>query len=626
VLNWYDKPFSLRPLVCARYGYKCIESDLIECADCGSKLSFQIPQSQLKYLDSELIERHADHFITRMQNSHLPHCVYHNNPCPVQFILFAHQYISFYGNEQGLFDVSSIAKVHQAKLSDRLSNILLLPENLIPKLTDEFCKDYLQKYQQDIHRVILEFFPELLSRNNNNSNNNSSTDTSIDPLVERSFWIALFSWKVRPISIHNTQNKMFSCDYCQARVPLTSSLENIFDPYHSHRWWCPCIHQVLSMEDIHPYQTYNEVTIVTTEDTMRKLFIPDQLPGWQQVFYSIRSLKTTDESAFVKYDKMDMYDKLRHASRLLNATLSPAYLRTKRKRNKLLEVIKQRERDEQHPTIQQDLEQSQQQNVESRQSTNSPVRYDSSAGTLSKSPNPVRNLDEEIFSMSGPIDLGQEMIKPIIHTQPTTRVQEKQVQDTDIIMEESITDSLVESVTPTERVETNETISEPSAQDEVDQPSEPVTEPESRDTPSPSSSSTITITGPISTSIQSNTDQQRLQSIPDKSVPVQQVSSSPVLTEIPAITTAKKSIETSSSSGRVITLPSSSSDMTTSASTIPDTLPTGNNSRSQTTRGGNTGPNRGLKRKNKLVTGKRKAAPQGIRSNSTGSNKKKKKR
>jgi hypothetical protein len=336
-VRWFDKTFSVRPLVCARYGYKCINTDFIQCVDCAVKLSYQIPKNQMPYLTEQTLEKYAENFVQKMKNAHTTWCAFFNRACPIQFILFGHQY-SYYENENPI-SIYSPGKILQSKFFSRLKNILSTNEqmNVIPKeLSERFVNEFVKKYRTDIERVTSKLFGE-----------------SMDESTERALWIAIFSWKVKPFAYSNdiylsTKAQMvFYCEYCQLQIPI-STLSAAFDPFESHRWWCPCIHEVKSAQEPKAL-TYSHISLLNDDSNVQgkqeeewSIFIPNQLPGWRQILSVIRSMKDNDDSFTLKFGNMSNFDKLSYANRLFSATVSPIYLKEKEKKKQIHELMIER--------------------------------------------------------------------------------------------------------------------------------------------------------------------------------------------------------------------------------------------------------------------------------------------
>ena len=44
-LTWFAKPLDLSPLMCARYGWENIDTDMLRCVSCRACLSGQLPKA-----------------------------------------------------------------------------------------------------------------------------------------------------------------------------------------------------------------------------------------------------------------------------------------------------------------------------------------------------------------------------------------------------------------------------------------------------------------------------------------------------------------------------------------------------------------------------------------------------
>ena len=44
-LTWFAKPLDLSPLMCARYGWENIDTDMLRCVSCRACLTGQLPKA-----------------------------------------------------------------------------------------------------------------------------------------------------------------------------------------------------------------------------------------------------------------------------------------------------------------------------------------------------------------------------------------------------------------------------------------------------------------------------------------------------------------------------------------------------------------------------------------------------
>ncbi|KAK3601732.1 hypothetical protein CHS0354_016094 [Potamilus streckersoni] len=80
-LTWLAKPLEFSPLVCARYGWKNIEEDLLQCVNCQAYLSGELPCAA----DSIVYQESCKHLRNRLTTAHEKLCVWSTNPNPDYF-------------------------------------------------------------------------------------------------------------------------------------------------------------------------------------------------------------------------------------------------------------------------------------------------------------------------------------------------------------------------------------------------------------------------------------------------------------------------------------------------------------------------------------------------------------
>lgn len=82
VTNWFAKPTSISPAVCARYGWRSAGVDLLECSACNAALSFRTPAVTAQSTVDQLAAQWA---VQLAAAGHKPYCPWRENPSPEAF-------------------------------------------------------------------------------------------------------------------------------------------------------------------------------------------------------------------------------------------------------------------------------------------------------------------------------------------------------------------------------------------------------------------------------------------------------------------------------------------------------------------------------------------------------------
>lgn len=82
-LTWFAKPLDLSPLMCARYGWENIDTDMLRCVSCRACLSGQLP----KAVDTLVYKESYYKLKTNLVASHEKLCTWSSNPSPESFML-----------------------------------------------------------------------------------------------------------------------------------------------------------------------------------------------------------------------------------------------------------------------------------------------------------------------------------------------------------------------------------------------------------------------------------------------------------------------------------------------------------------------------------------------------------
>ncbi|KAK3743919.1 hypothetical protein RRG08_054805 [Elysia crispata] len=119
-MTWFGKPAELSPLICARYGWENIETDMLQCAGCKTILSGKLPQKTDVEAYNKALEKVKENLVA----SHDRFCVLGTFPCPEEF---CHVQVD---------DVASLS----ASFIERVTAIAKIQDHL-PCLNDAFLEN-----------------------------------------------------------------------------------------------------------------------------------------------------------------------------------------------------------------------------------------------------------------------------------------------------------------------------------------------------------------------------------------------------------------------------------------------------------------------------------------------------
>ncbi|XP_069101680.1 zinc finger C3HC-type protein 1-like [Argopecten irradians] len=224
--NWFAKPVDLSPLVCARYGWQVIETDMLECVGCKAKLSGQLPKTRDKQIYTDCCKK-LKHGLTW---SHKKSCSWSSNPSPESFSVIP------------LYDIKEVRQNFDTRL-----NLLLACQSKLPTVSQRTMVK--QGLDEDIIEDIVQYF--LCDR-----------DHPVIEYTKAAFLLAVCGWNIR-----DTGSAVFECKFCQRTIGLwnyksSNSIHNsegedsgdhpvakklkvtekeTFDPVAEHRYWCPWV-------------------------------------------------------------------------------------------------------------------------------------------------------------------------------------------------------------------------------------------------------------------------------------------------------------------------------------------------------------------------------------------------
>ncbi|KAL3851945.1 hypothetical protein ACJMK2_015635 [Sinanodonta woodiana] len=251
-LTWLAKPLEFNPLVCARYGWKNIEEDLLQCVNCHAYLSGELPSAA----DTVVYQESCKHLRNRLTTAHEKLCVWSTNPNPEYFTK-----VALYNRKELLAD-----------FLQRLDSLHVLEKHL------PLCiSTTIQKQGVD---------DEHISKLSGKLNEESSQDAEniSRPYHENCILLAICGWRTS-----DSLKDVLICQYCRRKVGLWNYTEHVnghngvaettssndvalengepspkkqklgrekIDPITEHKYWCPWIDKATTSSDLH--QQHNQ--------------------------------------------------------------------------------------------------------------------------------------------------------------------------------------------------------------------------------------------------------------------------------------------------------------------------------------------------------------------------------
>ncbi|EFC45305.1 predicted protein [Naegleria gruberi] len=282
ITTWFNKPFIVNPLQCARYGFINIDNDKIECCQCKTKKLLKSSFDNIK-ISSDVLEKRALEFCEELKTSHTPQCVFYNQPSPLRFTLFSHQDTSSGKN-------SNITKIHCFEFHDLMKKFRKINKSLHINLPMDptFVNEYFTKHSLLINRILDQMHVE---------------DAEERELYTTFCWLSIFNWQI----LNNADLPTLSCRHCQMTHYLKvknnclTSTESLH-PHSMHRWWCPCVHinkLVVDYEQIVEKEDQSYIKSLTK----RQL---NEEAGWKQMLDSISTgLSSESELTHIHKDSLE---------------------------------------------------------------------------------------------------------------------------------------------------------------------------------------------------------------------------------------------------------------------------------------------------------------------------------
>ncbi|OWF43574.1 nuclear-interacting partner of ALK-like [Mizuhopecten yessoensis] len=235
--NWFAKPVDLSPLVCARYGWQVIETDMLGCVGCKAKLSGQLPKTRDQQIYPDCCKK-LKHGLTW---SHKKSCSWSSNPSPESFAVIP------------LYNIKEIRQNFDTRLK-----ILQACDSQLPVVTNRSMVK--QGLDEEIIEDIVNYFL-------------SDRDQPVTENSKAAFLLALCGW-----NLSDKGSTTLECSFCQRTIGLwnykssggTQTTENEqeqsgdgpvakkfkvtekdnFDPIAEHRYWCSWLVDLSAPRDV----------------------------------------------------------------------------------------------------------------------------------------------------------------------------------------------------------------------------------------------------------------------------------------------------------------------------------------------------------------------------------------
>ncbi|KAJ8301761.1 hypothetical protein KUTeg_020748 [Tegillarca granosa] len=181
VMTWFAKPKDLSPLECARYGWKNIDVDMLECVSCKAKLCGKLP-------DGNLGHEYYEKLKLKIISAHEKCCLWWSSPSPVSFTT-----VEFH-DKKGVMNEFTV----------RLKRLLALKSQL-PQLSYKHFTE--QDFDEDkLNNLILEYQHGL--------GQEESVDLTFT-IIKTSLLLAICGWKVS-----DKLTTVLTCSYCNRHIGI----------------------------------------------------------------------------------------------------------------------------------------------------------------------------------------------------------------------------------------------------------------------------------------------------------------------------------------------------------------------------------------------------------------------
>ncbi|CAN9508203.1 unnamed protein product [Ophioblennius macclurei] len=189
-LKWAGKPRVLSPLMCARYGWINVGSDMLKCSSCQAFLCASLQPT----LDFEKYETRIAEISRQLQTQHEKFCPWPDFPCPERFWVVP----------------ASEPSTLLAAFLERFKSACLLAQQL-PAMKPEQLKS--MSLNEDVISVILQLIEEEQKR--------KGGSPSSEPLGVQvaACIVSLCGWAASP-ALHAMHLPILTCSFCMRKVGM----------------------------------------------------------------------------------------------------------------------------------------------------------------------------------------------------------------------------------------------------------------------------------------------------------------------------------------------------------------------------------------------------------------------
>ncbi|NWR79431.1 NIPA protein, partial [Centropus unirufus] len=195
-LKWAGKPHELSPLVCARYGWTNVESDMLKCSSCQAFLCVSL---QLAFDFNKYKER-CEELKKALCTAHEKFCFWPDSPCPDRFAMLL---------------VDEPRSLLQDFL-DRFQSLCQL-ELQLPSLRPEDMKN--MSLTEEKVSTLLQLIGEELERKREGEKQQMKSSTEILQVHIPACVLALCGWTCSAVS-GSVHLSVITCSRCMRKVGL----------------------------------------------------------------------------------------------------------------------------------------------------------------------------------------------------------------------------------------------------------------------------------------------------------------------------------------------------------------------------------------------------------------------
>lgn len=334
VRTWFAKPLSLSPMICARYGWKNTDVDMLQCVSCKAVLCAKLPNSS----NQESYKKFCNKLKSSLSSSHEKLCPWPSNPSSELFMTI---------------DIHNKDSIING-FCERVHKLLQLDDDKLPNISLETCER--AETLPDFWDVLPVAYADKYLQSNQQE------------VLKKAVPLALCGWIVRSKSCD-----LLVCEYCQRQIGLWNyvrvasspnmnghfvpktpepantrkrkkvgsppekriklSVKETLDPVAEHRNWCPWVNveacyvaAELDMEINLLNEAYNSQDAAAVESSCNGSTV--SYPQSKKVAAAWEESCSILSTHFNICDpnepkKVSPFDRLRHVRSLLNLWSSP---------------------------------------------------------------------------------------------------------------------------------------------------------------------------------------------------------------------------------------------------------------------------------------------------------------